>query len=192
MIVKARRAGTVVRTGETAADVRAFHELFVASRRRLGLPAIPESFFLAIWRHLPRPQRSLLLATRDGRPVAAAVSLVFGGIFILEYAGEAPDAVGSGAGQLVYWEAVRAACDAGCRIFSFGRTSLDNPTLATYKRHWATTEEDLLTFRPDAPRVQRRQVAGSTAARRLVGWLMRRAPRVAYDGLSGFCFRHWG
>lgn len=192
MISKGKALGVETRLGDSHQDLQAFYRLLVCSRRRLGLPAIPETYFRAIWDLLSDRNRSLILALRENKPIAAALSLRFGPVFILEYSGEDDATVGCGAGQMVYWESVRHACSLGCSLFSFGRTSVENTGLAAYKLHWASKEERLVTYWPGSPGVRRHAVAKAPRSRRLIGWLSTHLPPSLYRAMSAFCYRHWG
>lgn len=192
MISKGTKAGIQVVEARGSSEWTEFHRLLTASRRALGLPAMPLTFFEAIRQCLPESRRLLLLAIKDGRPIGGALGLKSSGVFILEYSGEETLGSGSGAGQMVYWESLRRACIEGCRWFSFGRTSIDNSGLAAYKRHWATVEEELLSFGPGMTQTSRKAVAGSSKTRRLIGAVSRYAPHPVYRLLSNFCYRHWG
>ncbi|MCC7373157.1 MAG: GNAT family N-acetyltransferase [Verrucomicrobiales bacterium] len=192
MVTKGAKAGIQVVEGRSVAEWQEFYRLLTASRRCLGLPALPAKFFDAIRLRLPEANRVLYLAMREGRPVAGALSLKSRQVFILEYSGEENLGNGTGAGQMVYWESMRRACADGCRWFSFGRTSMDNTGLAAYKRHWATTEEELVSFGPGLPQTSRKSMAGSSKTRQLIGALSRHAPAALYHLFSDFCYRHWG
>lgn len=192
MISKGTKSGIRVVEARTASEWAEFYRLQTASRRTLGLPAMPARFFEAIHQWIPESRRLLLLAIKEGRPVAGALGLKSPDVFILEYSGEETLGSGSGAGQMVYWESLRRACADGCRWFSFGRTSMENTGLAAYKRHWATIEEELLSFGPGMAQTSRKAVAGSSKTRQLIGVVSRHAPQPVYRLLSNFCYRHWG
>ncbi len=192
MISKGQAQETKVRAGESLDDLHQFYQLLVCSRRRLGLPAIPAAYFRSIWTELPPENRFLIIASRDNRPIASALSLRLGKTFILEYSGEDNQTTGTGAGQMVYWEAIKTACALGCSEFSFGRTAVENTGLASYKLHWGTVEEKLITFWPGSLPIQRRSVAGPSRSRRAISWLSHNAPPAIYQAMSRFCYRHWG
>lgn len=192
MVSKGTKAGLQVVEGRSAAEWAEFYRLLTASRRCLGLPALPSRFFDEIRKQLPEANRVLYLALRDGHPVAGALSLKSPQVFILEYSGEENLGNGTGAGQMVYWESMRRACAEGCRWFSFGRTSFDNTGLAAYKRHWATVEEEMISYGPGQRQTSRKSVAGSSKTRQLIGAVSRHAPAAAYRLISDFCYRHWG
>ncbi len=192
MISRSVKSGTVVRHATTEADVEEFYRLLIISRRRNGLPILPYPFFLSIWRILPAAQRSFILASRDGRTVAAIFSLGFGRTFTMEHSGEEDAIYGSGIVQHLVWESIRTAYAQGCTCVSFGRTAVENTSLASYKLHWGTVQETLLTYWPGSPPIQRQAVATTSPTRRVIRWLSSYSPGPIYRAMSAFCYKHWG
>ena len=192
MINKSKEGGTTVRQATSEADVAEFYRLLVISRRRIGLPTLPYAFFLSIWRFLPPHQRSFMLASRDNHTVAAIFSLCDHGHFTMEHSGEEDRIYGSGIIQHLIWESISAAHALGCTLASFGRTAVENTSLASYKMHWGTVQEELRTYWPGSPPVQRQAVATTSPTRRVIGWLSSHSPAPVYHAMSSFCYKHWG
>ncbi len=193
MISKSRARGTLVRRAEGESDVAAYYSLLVQSRRRIGLPTIPYVFFRSCWEYLPERNRSFVLAIRDDRPVAAIFSVAYGANFLMEQSGETDETCGTGAIQQLIWEEIQKAHSLGCTLVSYGRTAVENSNLASYKLHWGTVQEELVTYWPGSPPpVQRNAVAGASPSRRMIGWLSNHSPLAVYHAMSRFCYKHWG
>lgn len=192
-IQKAEANNVVIQTGGVQPDDwRAFHDRYAASRRRLGLPAMPPRFFEALRKHLPPDSLVLQLATQDSQVLGAGLSLVFNGVWILEWVGDSPEGRKVGANQALYWAAVRTAAARGCRTFSFGRTAVSNEGLRVYKRHWGTLESDLPTVLWGADGGTSAETASAGPWRQYVQPVMERAPATLYTALSSLCYRHLG
>jgi CelD/BcsL family acetyltransferase involved in cellulose biosynthesis len=191
MVTRARNDGARVVRRDDPAALRIFHELVGRSRRRLGLPPMPESFFAAILKHLGPGMSSLHLVTSGDAVVAASLSLRYGGGFVLEYSGEADGMRQSGASQLLYWEVLREACAAGCASFSLGRTSKGNSGLLAYKDHWTSEVEDLRVYTMPVA-AGRESGGGGWSSNAVLRWVFRRAPDPVVRRLGSFCYRHWG
>jgi len=194
-VEKARRAGVVVEERQDEQSLRVLHAMLVATRRRRSLPPMPFAFFQEIYRCLSPDHVSLYLAVHEGKPVGGLMALKFKDMWTMEYNGDAGDAA-PGANQLLCWEAIQRAKSSGAAFYSFGRTSLDNPSLLDYKSRWATVEEDLTDFT---------SLPGSTAAQgdespkavslALYGTatrLLRYAPAAVQKAFGDFCYRHLG
>lgn len=190
-----RRAGEegITARDETGTDgLAAFYMLFTLTRRRLGLPAMSLSFFNNLLAYLPAGTVQVIVARRSGCPEAALFALRYKGTLHFEYGGSHPDAAASGANQLVWWSAMRRACEEGLHTVSLGCTDRDNEGLLAYKRHWGAEEEDVATLV-----MRRRGAACMEGSRRMkdrdaVRWFFRHAPEALCETASRVVYRHWG
>jgi CelD/BcsL family acetyltransferase involved in cellulose biosynthesis len=133
-IQRAERAGVAVRQAVTAADMRAFYRLYLATMRRHG--ALPRAFrqFLLEQRELGEGCR-ILIASHAGRDVATGVFHHFGDTLELLYNGSAEDALDVRPNHALYWDAIRQAIGMGCTRFDMGG-ALPATSLGTFKAQW--------------------------------------------------------
>ncbi|MBK7975803.1 MAG: GNAT family N-acetyltransferase [Deltaproteobacteria bacterium] len=120
------------------------------TRRRQGVPSHPRSFVLGLGeRFEPGGRALLLLAIRDGEPIAAELALRHGatwhGILGVD-AGE--PARHSRASALLIWEAMRHAIRSGASRFDLGPAHRANLGLTAFKRRFGATPApaDTVTF----------------------------------------------
>ena len=108
----------------------------------------------------------------------------------MECLGEGEGARKLGANQLLWWEAIRQACENGYSVFSFGRTHNSNKGLMEFKRRWGTVQEDLSAFAHPSPDLNGYNSEGAftVALRRLTSV----APAPLYRQFSAACYRHLG
>jgi hypothetical protein len=143
------------------------------------------------------PILRIFLAYQKSKPVACHIILIFKELWISEYSGNADGAI-SGANQLLYLETIRQACAAGAQKFSFGRTSIRNEGLLSYKRRWGTIEENLTdyTLLPDGRQEPRAADHGAPAEDSglyaLCQRVIARAPMPVCKLIGDFCYRHLG
>ena len=173
-----RESKLTIRHAVRARDLtKTFYGLHLQTRRRLGMPVQPRRFFEALWSHVLAPGHGwlLLAETADHTPVAGAVFL--GGTPTLTYKYGASDAHywGLRPNHLLFWHALRRACEDGYESFDWGRTDLDDGGLRTFKSGWAADESSLVytTFADAAPR------PGSGRALAAARVVLRRSPPVA-------------
>jgi CelD/BcsL family acetyltransferase involved in cellulose biosynthesis len=173
-----RDAKLTLRRGTESRDLtRSFYGLHVQTRRRLGMPAQPRRFFEALWSHvLGRGHGYVLLAeTAEGTPVAGAVFLE--GTRTLTYKYGASDAASWGLrpNHLLFWNALRAACEDGYEHFDWGRSDLDDKGLRCFKSGWAAEEKQLVytTLAEGAPEPGSGQALAAARA------VLRRSPTFA-------------
>jgi serine/alanine adding enzyme len=187
-ISRADRNGARVRWTEDHAGVRELFRLITETRYRKGLPAMPYRFFANMWTLLrPLGLIDIPLLEMQGRIVAAAAVLKFGGRAHLEYSSCAPDFFRSGANQRLIWEAIRNAHEAGARLFDFGRSSVSNASLIAFKDQWGTKRVPILELAgpgssPPATRLM-------STARPLIETINRRMPRLLLSMAGHLLYR---
>ena len=192
---KAKRAGMVAEERHDEQSLRVFHSMLVATRRRRSLPPMPFAFFQAMYRCLSPDHVALYLAVHEGKTVGGIMALKFKDMWTMEYNGDA-DGSPAGTNQFLCWEAIQRAKDSGAAFYSFGRTSLDNPSLLEYKSRWATIEEDLTDYvrLPGATtaRADESPKAVSVVLRSTAKRFFQYAPPAVQKSFGDFCYRHLG
>jgi CelD/BcsL family acetyltransferase involved in cellulose biosynthesis len=184
-----RESKLTIRRGDQARDLtETFYRLHVQTRRRLGMPVQPRRFFEALWSHvLAAGHGSLLLAETAGR-TAVAGAVFLGGTATLTYKYGASDAAfwRLRPNHLLFWHAIRAACEDGYDSFDWGRTDLADVGLRTFKSGWAADESTLVytTLADAAP--QPRSGRGLAAAR----VVLRRSPTLACRVTGELLYRY--
>ncbi len=187
-VAKARRAGLVVERDTGRAGLEAFYGLHLRTRRRQGVPTQPKRFIAGFERLFAQGLGFVLLVRHAGRAVAAALFLRCGGTLTYKYGASDERFLALRPNNLLFAEAIRLGCDDGLDTLDFGRTDLDNPGLAAFKRSWGAVEEPLaytyLAARP--PR------SGTGAASRLLAAAIRRGPPVMGRAIGTALYRHVG
>jgi CelD/BcsL family acetyltransferase involved in cellulose biosynthesis len=179
-VARAEREGVVVRAAETRADLLdVFYGLHLRTRHRQGVPVQPRRFFRLLWEDLhEHGLGTTLIALAGTTPVAAAVFLHWNGTTVYKFGASDPAYWSLRPNNLLFWEAIRAACARGDRSFDFGRTELENAGLREFKSGWGAVEEPLVyTNAGGEGRVAR---ALAPAIRRAPLWLCRALGETAY------------
>jgi hypothetical protein len=150
---QARDAGVVVRSSTDWAGTRAFYDLHLRTRRRLGVPTQPLRFFRLVWERLISEGHGFVLLAYDGtRVVAGGVFLRWNGVMTYKYGASEADAWRLHPNHLLLWEAVQRGCAEGDRVLDWGRTDLGNEGLRKFKLGWAAEQElSYSVFAPEAP-----------------------------------------
>jgi CelD/BcsL family acetyltransferase involved in cellulose biosynthesis len=185
----AERGPAVVRVASSERDVtEVFYGLQVRMRRRLGLPVQPRRFFQLLWAGMLEPGLGrALLVDVDGQAVAGAVFLTWNGTVVYKYGASDPAYWPLRPNNLLFWEAIKWACESGYARLNFGRTDLDAPSLRRFKLGWATEEQALeytvfgqlqLTARIEPPRFVRSVIRHSPP------WAVRALGEIFYRGAA--------
>lgn len=146
-IRKARRSSLDLVRVQSRNDVSKFYRLYLHMRKQNGLLPMPLSFFLNLWDEFePLGQIEIHLARLDSRPVSGILLLKFCDTVIYEYGATETHALSARPSQLLLWKGIEDAHAEGYQWFDFGRTSLDNNGLITFKDRWGTSRVQLVSF----------------------------------------------
>lgn len=140
-IRKAFRSGLEVYEGASVEDMRDFYGLHLMTRKRLGAPVQPFSFFRNLWNTLnPEGLISVLIVKTGKKAVAGTVLLKFRQRVTYKFGASDEDYMNLGGNQLVIWTGIKKACDEGFIEFDFGRSFAGNCGLNDYKARWGAEE----------------------------------------------------
>jgi len=147
---KAGREGVTceVRTDEAA--LRAYYQLHVRTRRRLGSPPQPWAFFQHLWNECIQPGGGfVVLGQLRGRPVAGAVFLHTGHQAVFKFGACDERHLEVRANNLVMAAAISFLSGKGLQTLHFGRTSLHQTGLRRFKLGWGAVESTLSYYKYD-------------------------------------------
>lgn len=154
-----------------------FYALHLATRRRLGVPIQPRRFFWLLRERILRSGMGWVVSVESaGRPIAAALFLASKGTVVYKYGASDADAWHLRPNHLLFWNAIRAACEAGHQHFDFGRTDADADGLRAFKQSWGAEEHRLLYHVVGDAAPMPSSPAPPGVARRLMGGVIRRSP----------------
>lgn len=184
---KARRSGLVAVRRTDAAALDAFYRLHLQTRRYQGVPTQSKRFIAALQRLFEDGLGFVMLVEEDRRPLAAAVFLHFRGHLVYKYGASERAALPRRPNNLLFSEVIRWGCENGCHTLDFGRTSLDNEGLRTFKLGWGADEHPLhYTYLGMSP------PTGESSAERLIAPVIRRSPAFVGRAVGTALYRHFG
>jgi len=118
-----------------------FYPIFSESYRNLGTPVLAKKYFEAI-RQAFGKNCEVLTIFKDDRAIASVMSYYFRDEVIPYYGGSRSAARGLMANDFMYWELMRRSCEAGIRVFDYGR-SREGTGSYRFKKHWGFVPEPL-------------------------------------------------
>ncbi len=188
-IRKAHKSGVTVEISQAPDAVRAFYGLQCKTRKKHGLPPQPFRFFQNIHQHILSRDRGFVVLARNGRTaVAGAVFFHIGKRAIFKFGASDGRFQHLRANNLVMWEAVRWYATHGFDELDFGRTSLDNEGLRSFKLGWGTQERSIEYVRYD-----RRSGGFVTVKDEAFGWhnrVFRALPGPVLRCIGAGLYRH--
>jgi CelD/BcsL family acetyltransferase involved in cellulose biosynthesis len=145
-IRRAEREGLTVRLATRPEDlVDTFYRLHLRTRRRQGVPVQPRRFFRQLWDTvISTGLGSVLIVEASDRPIAAAVFLAWNGTVVYKFGASDAASWSLRPNHVLFWHAIRVACEQGYRLFDFGRTDVGQAGLRDFKLSWGATEEPLV------------------------------------------------
>jgi len=188
-IRKGRKSGLTIEKSQDLDAVRAFYRLHCKTRKKHGLPPQPFHFFRNIHRHvLSHDQGLVVLAKNDQKAVAGAVFFNFGKRAIYKFGASDDQFQHLRANNLVMWEAICWYATHGFDELDFGRTSLGNDGLRSFKLGWGTQERRIEYMRYD-----RRRGGFVTVKDEAFGWynrVFRALPDPVAKCIGAALYRH--
>jgi CelD/BcsL family acetyltransferase involved in cellulose biosynthesis len=189
-IRRAEREGLTVRRSTRQRDlIDTFYQLHLRTRRRQGVPVQPRRFFRLLWENtISTGLGSVLIVEAAGRPIAAAVFLAWNETVTYKFGASEASAWSLRPNHLLFWHAIRTACEQGYRCFDFGRTDAGHEGLRNFKLSWGAAEDPLIygTLGADA---EPAPATGGMAAR-MLGPVIRHSPLLLCRAAGQTLYRY--
>ncbi len=112
-----------------------FFPVFARNARDHGTPTLPKRFFEALKSGFGSDCRILSIDNAQGQCISSIMCFFHRGDVLAYYAGETPEARGTAANDLKYWEVMKWAQTAGCTRFDIGRSKQGTGSYE-FKRLW--------------------------------------------------------
>ncbi len=138
-IRKAERSGLKLRWGADQCDD--LHVIYAKNMGRLGTPVHSPRFIKEILASLEE-HVDILTVRHEDRPIGAMLVIKHGETWSDPIASCLAEFNSLNPNMLLYWEALRSACDAGAKFFDFGRSHRDSGTYR-FKKQWGANEVSL-------------------------------------------------
>jgi FemAB-related protein (PEP-CTERM system-associated) len=122
-------------------SVEDFYNLYSKNMRDLGTPTHNKEFFSAIISEF-RDKAYILTVRHNGKSVSAAILLYFKDTVISGWAASDRKYKDLNPNNLLYWSAIKMACEKGYKFFDFGR-SIEGSGTYRFKKPWGAEENHL-------------------------------------------------
>jgi FemAB-related protein (PEP-CTERM system-associated) len=122
-------------------SIEDFYKLYSKNMRYLGTPTHSRKFFNNVISEF-RGKADILTVQLMGEPVSASILLHFKDTIISGWAASAREYREFSPNNLLYWDAIKSACEKGYKYFDFGRSIKDSGTYR-FKKPWGAEEKQL-------------------------------------------------
>jgi len=140
-IRRAKREGLVYEEGRSRLLLESFYRLMLITRRRHRLPPPPFSWFKNLADCLGEKLK-IRVASKDGRAVAALLTLSFKNTVVYKYGGSDAGFHNLGGVPLLLWKTIEDARREGAQELDLGRTDRENTGLITFKERFGATRSE--------------------------------------------------
>jgi len=130
-IRKALKEGVTVETGTNYLD--AFYEVLSINIRDLGSPNYPKLFLKNILEHFSGSS-NILVAKYNGKVIGGMLYICYKNMIFNPWAASLRKYNGLSPNDLLYWEAIKFACNKGYEYFDFGRSTVNSGTFEFKKK----------------------------------------------------------
>jgi hypothetical protein len=185
-IKRAAREGVTVDAATGLDGMRTFYALHERTRRRQGVPVQPWRFFALLWEQVvSQGQGTVLIASHESTPLAAAVFLHHNGTTIYKFGASDPSGWDRRPNHAIFWQAIQDACARGDARMDFGRTDLGQDGLRAFKSGWGARERPLVYSS-----LEPRAADGAEGlATRTLAQVIRRGPAWVGRGVGAALYR---
>jgi FemAB-related protein (PEP-CTERM system-associated) len=122
-------------------SIEDFYKLYSKNMRSLGTPTHSRKFFNTVISEF-RGKADIQIVQLMGEPVSAAILLYFKDTVISGWAASAREYREFSPNNLLYWDAIKSACEKGYKYFDFGR-SIEGSGTYRFKKPWGAQEKQL-------------------------------------------------
>lgn len=136
-VKQAERFGITIRFADSVKDIKIFYSIFLKNRRRLGIPAFSEKFFIEMWNKIFLKEKAkLLIAQKNDVSIGGMIVFLHKNIVIDAYAASNSEYRALRSNDLLVWKALEWSINNGYTVFDFGADSHYQKNLLAFKRKW--------------------------------------------------------
>lgn len=125
-----------------AEELDNFYDVFSRNMRDLGTPVYSKDFFRNILEALESACRVVTVYSKDHLPVASGFLTSYRGRVEIPWASSLREYNRSSPNMMLYWTSLSYACDSGCSVFDFGRSTPGEGTYR-FKKQWGAEPREL-------------------------------------------------
>ena len=145
-IGRAERESLTYEAGCSPSLLQQLYSLLQLTRFRHHLPPQPVEWFQNLMTCMGK-DACIRITSKAGQPVAGLLTVSYGNKMVYKYGGSDARFHKFGGMQMLLWQAIKEAKEAGAEELDLGRSDLDNQGLIRFKERWSATRSTLTTWR---------------------------------------------
>lgn len=184
-IKKSLKSPLTINYASSLIELKRFYDLYLITRKRLGLPVIPWSFFEGMWNFLKDCNWiDLLNIFYNDTFVGGMISLKYHNSISAEVLAYKPEFLTMCPNNLLIWSTILNAKKEGRQEFDFGRTDLSEQGIMKFKDQWTMKKTLLPTFRYPKMNGNSSQKEEAGSAMKLMRSMIQNQPMPIYKSAS--------
>jgi CelD/BcsL family acetyltransferase involved in cellulose biosynthesis len=187
-IKKAEKEHVTYEAGSTQEFIDTFYHLLLITRRRHHLPPQPMSWFKNLAQHMGDALH-IRLARKDGKPIAALLTLRHGSNIIYKYGCSDGAFHQLGGMPFLFWKLIEEGKATGAECLDFGRSEMNNEGLIAFKDKYGTTKRTLTYYR--YPQIKKKE-SHALGDSKLAGRIFSVLPDGVLSAAGKILYRHIG
>jgi FemAB-related protein (PEP-CTERM system-associated) len=146
-IKKAGKLGVQIEVSDGLEGIETFYEIFVRTRRSMGIPPFSKKLFISIWEHLiQKDKANLFLAWKDHVAINGMINLFSKDTFIPAYAAPQNEWRKHYPSEFVIWNTIEWAATNGFYYYDFGADSPNQKGLLWFKKKWGGVQHPMYNY----------------------------------------------
>ncbi len=191
-IHQADKRGVVVRLSRCEEDLEHFYRLHLSTRKELGVLPQPYAFFKSLLHHMISQNLGfMMMAECGGKTIAGSIFLNYKDTIYYKFNASNKYYLQRRPNHLIIWEAIRYAHTNKYKHFDFGRCSLEEKGLQTFKSRWGSKEVRLsYYYYPEAKGFT--TICENSIKYRTMQLVSHLMPQFAFETAGSLLYKHLG
>ena len=135
---------TEISSGYSSKEVNSFYEVFAHNMRDLGTPVYPKKLFIETTKQFGSNCK-IIISRINTKPIACGITIGSGCHTEIIWASTLRSHNNLSPNMVMYWEALKDACENNYQFFDFGRSSPDSGTFK-FKKQWGAVPVPLYWY----------------------------------------------
>lgn len=192
-IKRAIKSNLRIKKADNLSEVYNFYQLYIMTRKNLGLPSPPFNFFKLIWETFSVSKSVFfLIAELNNYAISGIMLFKYKDRISAEYLGWDKKFNDVRPTVFIYYEAIKFAHSEGSKVIDFGRTSINNKGLMDFKRHWGTKIVDLPQFYYPKRKLKKFVDKEKSLSYKAINSISKKVPGPIFKLLGDFIYCHMG
>lgn len=191
-ISRAQKSNIKINFSNSENEFYKFHNLYLITRKRIGLPPQPLLFIHNLWKKFnEQNQAKIVLAEKDNKTIAGLLLLLFKRTVTVEFAVVDKQYDSISPLHLLFWDSIKFAHREGYKCVDFGRTPVENSGLINFKNRWGTESVKLNFFYFPESSFRNQLKIENSFSYKILNQMIRATPKFILSPIGKMMYSHF-